>query len=245
MPELDTRDDGPPQYREQAPLTPPASDAGTHQEDGDGDGNELIRKLQEEVVQNGRRIQRLESELESEKGNRNRLQAERHEAVALQRQAAEGEEIRKMKQQIANLDDLLNGSIKRQKELESELDLCRQESHELKRRLHEERDVYESEIRARETRERLDRQQVEYENEATGAGIGRQRGQDGFGGVMMEGEVRGTGSSGYDGAGQRGGTNTVGIDASGRSRRDSRGTAGRAYVSIPKRGNRRALWMLS
>ena len=164
VPELDAQEDCPPQYREQAPLTPPASDGGSPQDDD----SELIRHLQEEVVQNDIKIKSLESELESEKSNRRRLQAERHEAVDLQRRA-EGE-LRKLRKQVANLDQLLDGSIKRQKELEGELDLCRLESSELKRRLHEERDRHESDLRARETRER----QLEYANSALKDEVGRQ-----------------------------------------------------------------------
>ena len=236
LPELEAQEDCPPQYREQAPLTPPASEGGSPQEE---DSNELIRHLQEEIVQNEITIKRLESELESEKGNRRRLQAERHEAVDLQRKA-EGE-MRKLRKQVANLDQLLDGSIKRQKELESELDLCRQESSDLKRQLHEERDSHESDIRTRETRER----QLEYANRALQDGVGSQRRHDRYGGSRLEEEAQSMANPQREGASHHRRTNEFMIDAPIRSRRHSRGTTGRAYVSIPKDGNRRAFFVLS
>lgn len=238
VPELEAQEDCPPQYREQAPLTPPASDGESPQDDG----SELMRHLQEEVVQNEIRLKRLESELESEKGNRRRLQAERHEAVDLQRRA-EGE-MRKLRKQVANLDQLLDGSIKREKELESELDLCRQESSELKRQLHEERDGHESDIRTRDMRERQLGRQLEYANRALKDEGGSQRRRDRYGGEILEEKAQSKASPRREGAGQYARINTF-IDAPIRSRRHSKGTAGRAYVSIPKDGNRRALWMLS
>lgn len=177
LPELEAQEDCPPQYREQAPLTPPASEGGTPRDDR----NDLIRHLQEEVLQNEIKMKRLESELESEKGNKRLLQAERHEAVDLQRKA-EGE-MRKLRKQVANLDQLLDASIKRQKGLESELDSCRQESSELKRQLHEERDSHESDSRIREISERQLRQQIECE-------VGSQRRHDRYGDSVPEEEAQ-------------------------------------------------------
>lgn len=153
--ELEAQAGSPPQYRQQAALTPPASR-------GDGPevySNEQIRHLQEEVLRKENSIRRLESDLEYEKGNRRGLQAERHEAVDAQRRA--DDEICRLKRKVANLDQLLEESIQRQKKLESDLDLCRQESSELKRQLHEERESYESDIRARERRERQTKPQLE------------------------------------------------------------------------------------
>lgn len=239
VPELEAQEDFPPQYREQAPLTPPASDGETPQEDS----NDLIRKLQEKVVKNEIKIKRLESELESEKGNRRLLQAERHEAVNLQWKA-EGE-MRKLRKQVANLDQLLDGSIKRLKDLESELDLCREESSELKRQLHKERDSHENDIRTREAQERQTRQQLELTNSALKDEIESQRRHDRYADSILEGEAQGKANLQREGACHQGQTDTFLTDAPNRSRRHRKGTSGRAYVSIPKDGNRRALLMLS
>ncbi len=155
VPGLEVQEDPPPQYRKQAPLTPPASDS----EAPEVDSNEKMRHLRTDVIEKESKIKRLESEVEVEKDKRRRLQAERHEAVDAQRRAED--ELRKSKRKVANLDQLLDWSIQKQKELESELDLCREESRELKRQLHEERCSYESEIRAQERWERQVRQQYE------------------------------------------------------------------------------------
>ena len=160
VPELEVHEDPPPQYRKQAPLTPPASDS----EAPEVDSNEKMRHLRKDVIEKESKIKRLESEVDLEKDKRRRLQAERHEAVDAQRRAED--ELRKLKRTVANLDQLLDGSIKRQKELEGELDSCREESRELKRQLHEERCSYESEIRAHETWESQIRQQLEDKSNA-------------------------------------------------------------------------------
>ncbi|CAD6586910.1 MAG: hypothetical protein ASARMPREDX12_002543 [Alectoria sarmentosa] len=220
--ELEALGTPPPQYQQRAPLSPPAFDDEAPEVDSDGQ----IRYLQKEVLQKESRIRRLESEVEVEKDKRRCLQAGRHEAVDAQRRAKNG--LCELRKEVANLDQLLDGSIKTQKELESELDMCRQESRELKRDLHEERCRYESDIRARETRERRIRQQYEEQNSALENGAGRYRRHDQDVGSIREDEAQ---------------------HAPSRSRRQDRVTAGRAYVSIPKHGNkhgnRRALWVLS
>ncbi|KAL9072935.1 MAG: hypothetical protein Q9161_003306 [Pseudevernia consocians] len=184
VPELEVQEDPPPQYRQQAPLTPPTSDV----EIAEMDSNEHIRHLQRDFEQKESKIKRLESKVEVEKDKRRRLQAERHEAVDAQRRAED--ELRKLKRQVENLDQLLDGSIKRQKELESELDLCRQESRDLKRQLHDERCSYESDIRARETWERQTAQQVEDKSNALENGIRKDRRADREEESALEGDVR-------------------------------------------------------
>ncbi|KAL9136160.1 MAG: hypothetical protein Q9175_002638 [Cornicularia normoerica] len=216
--ELEAQDDPPLQYREQAPLTPPDSDS----EYPEVDSDENIRHLQKEVIQKESEIKRLESEVEVEKDKRRRLQAERHKAVDAQRRAED--EVCKLKRKVANLDQLLDGSIKRQKELESELDVSRQEARELKRQLHEERCDYESHIRVQETRERQIRQQLEDSNSVLETCIGRGRRLDQDVQSTLEREVQHVPT---------------------RPRRQHKGTARKAYISVPKPGNRRALWVLS
>lgn len=235
--ELEAQDDPPPQYQQQASLTPPASDGDAPEVDN----NEQIRYLQREVVQKESRIKRLESEVEVEKGKRRRLQAERHEAVDAQRRAEA--ELCLLRSQVANLDQLLDGSIKRQKELESELDICRQEARELKWQLHEERCSHESDIRAQETRETQIRHRFEDTNRAPENQIGRGRRPDPDVGSILEDTVQSEDSPQRDFASRQGQSNTFSTDAPSRSRRQDRGTAGRAYVSIPKNGNRRAVWI--
>lgn len=170
--ELEAQGTPPPPYQQQVPLSSPASDDEAPEVDSDGQ----IRYLQKEVLQKEGKIRRLESEVEVEKDKRRCLQAERHEAVDAQRKAKNG--LCELRKEVANLDQLLDGSIKRQKELEGELDMCRQESRELKRELHEERCSYESDIRARETRERRFRQQFEDQNSALENEAGRYRRPD-------------------------------------------------------------------
>ncbi len=222
VPGLEVQADPPPQYRKQAPLTPPASDS----EAPEVDSNEKMRHLQKDVIEKESKIKRLESEVEVEKDKRRRLQAERHEAVDAQRRAED--ELRKSKRKVANLDQLLDGSIQRQKELESELDLCREESRELKRQLHEERCSYESEIRAQETWERQVRQQFEdnaLENEA-----GRDRRPDRDVEAVLEGDAQSKKSPRRAICASQGQTDRFSIDARSRSRR--------AYISIPKGANK-------
>lgn len=237
--ELEAQDDPPLQYREQAPLTPPDSDS----EYPEVDSDENIRHLQKEVIQKESEIKRLESEVEVEKDKRRRLQAERHKAVDAQRRAED--EVCKLKRKVANLDQLLDGSIKRQKELESELDVSRQEARELKRQLHEERCGYESHIRVQETRERQIRQQLEDSNSVLETCIGRGRRLDQDVQSILEREVQRTKSPQRGIAGHQGHTNTSWIDVRTRPRRQHKGTAGKAFFSIPKQGNRRAVWVLS
>ena len=145
----------PPEYQQQAPPTPPASDG----EAPDVGDYEQITQLQKEVTYKESVIERLECELGAERNKKRRLQAERHEAVDAQRRAEN--DVYKLKRQVANLDELLAGSIKREKELESELDAARQEITKLKRQLYEEQCSYENETRAREMHERRIVQQVE------------------------------------------------------------------------------------
>lgn len=184
VPELEAQEDPPPQYRQQAPLTPPTSDG----EVAEMDSNEHIRHLQRDFVQKENKIKELESKVQVEKDKRRRLQAERHEAADAQRRAED--ELRKLKRQVENLDQLLDGSIKKQKELESDLDLCRQESRDLKRQLHEERCSYESDIRVRETWERQLRQQLEDKTNALENEIGRDRRADWDEESVPEGDVQ-------------------------------------------------------
>ena len=169
MPELEAQMIPPPRYSQQYPFDARVSACKTP----NADGNEQIRLLQEEVTHKESKIKTLESDVEVERNRRRRLQAERHEAVDAQRRAEEA--LWKSKQRVSDLDQLLDGSIKRQKELESELDSARQEVSELKRQLHEERSHYESDIRARETRENRIRQQLEDSNGALENEMRRER----------------------------------------------------------------------
>ena len=169
MPELEVRRTPPPQYRQQSPLTSPASEG----EAPNADSSVQIRQLQKKVTHKESKIKRLESEVELEKVKRGRLQAERHEAVDAQRRAED--ELEKLKKKVANIDELLNASIKREKDLESELDDARQMIAELKRQLYEERCNYESDIRAKEMRERQIMQRLEDTHCALEDEVGRNR----------------------------------------------------------------------
>ena len=153
--ELEAHGPPPPQYRPHEPLTPPASDG----EASGSDQGEQIRRLQKAVVQKEGQIKILEAEIDGAKDEKRRLQAERHEAVDAQRRA--DDELRRLRRKVANLDQLLDGSIRREKELERELDVARQEVAALKRRLHEELCDYEGSIRAQGARERQLGQQLE------------------------------------------------------------------------------------
>ncbi|CAF9925970.1 hypothetical protein IMSHALPRED_006835 [Imshaugia aleurites] len=147
--ELDAQGTPPPQYQQhQTPLTPPASDG----EAPELDSGEQVIFLQKAVVEKEAEIKRLESDIDVEKHKRRQLQAERHDAVDAQRRA--GDEVFRLKRKVANLDQLLDASITREKELENELDICREEIRALKRELHEERCKYECEVRAQEVRDR-------------------------------------------------------------------------------------------
>ena len=153
--ELDTQRTPPPQYRQQAPFTPPGSDGGG----SSMDDNIQIRYLLKEVTNMECSIRNLESRLKLERDQKRRLQTERYDAVDAQRRAED--EVHKLKRKVANLDELLRVSTKRERELESELDSARQEITELKRQLHDERCSYESDIMALESRERRTVQQLE------------------------------------------------------------------------------------
>ena len=238
MLELEAQGSPPPPYQQQTPLTPPASD----DEAPEVDSDEGIRHLQKEVIQKESKIKSLESEIELEKGKRRHLQVERHEAVDAQRRAED--EVRKLRMKIANLDQLLDGSIKREKDLESELDICRQESRELKRQLHEERCNYEIDLRAQETRGRQIREQA-------GVASGKLLNENGGdrrpfrdAESVLEGEVQSKKSPQRDVAARWGQSTKWSTDAPSRSRKQDRRTSGKAYVSIPKHGNRRALFVL-
>lgn len=219
MLELEAQDDPPPQYRPHTPpLTPP---------DFDGDGPEMdsdarVRYLEKEVIRKESEIIYLEHEVGDEQDKRLRLQAERHEAVDAQRRAED--EVLKLKSRVANLDQLLERSIKWQKELESELDLSRQEVRQLKKQLYEEGCNYDSDIRTRERREKQIRQDLDDTKGALENYIGKDGRSGGDVPSLLEREAQ---------------------NVPNRSQRRDKGTSGKAYVSIPKRGNRRALWFLS
>ncbi len=155
MPELEAQMIPPPRYSQQYPPDARVSACKAP----NVDGNEQIRLLQKEVTHKESKIKTLESEVKDERDRRQRLQAERHEAVDAQRRAEDA--LWKSKQRVSDLGQLLDDSIEREKELEGELGSARQEVSELKRQLHEERFRYESDIRARETRENQIKQQLE------------------------------------------------------------------------------------
>ena len=160
VPELEAPCSPPPRYQQQTPPTPPASDGGAP----DVGDHEQMTQLQKEVTHKENKIKRLEYEIEVERNEKRRLQAERHEAVDAQRRAEN--DFYKLKRQVANFDELLAGSIKREKDLESELDAARQEITKLKRQLYEEQCSYDNDIRAQEMRERGIIQQLEDERYA-------------------------------------------------------------------------------
>ena len=167
-----------------------------------------IRQLQRDVLDKEIQIRRLETEIEAEKDNKRRLQSERHEAVDAQRRAKD--ELWRLRIQVANLDELLDASIKREKDLESKLDTARDEITKLKRQLHDEQSGYESEIRAQEMRERRIRQQLEDTN------------------FTLEEEVRRNGVLAAGSADRR-----VQPEAPSRSRGSDRSTSGRPFISVP------------
>ena len=169
MPELEAQENPPPQYQQHAPsLTPPDSDGDAPEMDSDG----RVRYLEKEVIRRESAIKILEHDVGVERDKKLRLQAERHEAVDAQRRAED--EVLRLKRKVANLDQLLEESIKRQKKLESDLDLSRQEVQELKRQLHEETCRYESDIQARERRETQIRQHLDHTQSAPESYVGRE-----------------------------------------------------------------------
>lgn len=185
MLELEAQETPPPPYTPQAVRAPPDS----HGEGFEVDGGEKVGLLQKEVEQKENEVQRLESEVEVERDRRRHLQAERHGAIDAQRRVEDG--VQKLKSKVADLDSLLDGSIKRQKELEVELDLSRQEVRELKKQLHEEGCSYESDLRAREMRERQMRQQLKDTTSVLESYIERDRRPDENAGSHLERKARG------------------------------------------------------
>ena len=185
MLELEAQETSPPPYTPRGVRAP-------HDFDGGGlevDGGEKLGLLQKEVEQKESEVQRLESEVEIERDRRRHLQAERHGAIDAQRRAED--ETYKLKSKVADLDSLLDGSIKRQKELEMELDLSRQEVRDLKRQLHEEGCSYESDIRTREKRERQMRQQLKDTTSVLESYIERDGRPVGNTGALLERKARG------------------------------------------------------
>ena len=221
MPELEDQRTPPLQYRQQTPFPPLASD----REALNAHTSEQMRQLQEEVTHKEREIKNLEYEVGVEKDRRLRLQAERHEAVDAQRRA--NDELGRLKRQVANLDELLNGSIKREKELESELDSARQEISDLKRQLYEDQSTYENDMRAKEKRERQMKQQIEDTH------------------CALEDEIRMNRRPAADFTdGQRQAV-VPSADMPRRARRSDRSTSGRPYICIPKGSSRRVMIPLS
>lgn len=214
--ELEAMWSSPPPYRQQAPLAPPAANGLAP----DADTNVQIRQLQREINNREVNIRCLESEVEAEKDTKRRLQAERHEAVDAQRRA-EGE-IWRLRKQVANLDELLDASVKREKELESELDLAREEIAKLKRRLHEEQSSYESDLRAQEMREKRIKQQLEDTH------------------IALEEEVR---RNRHLAAGPA--DRQVQDETPSRARRSKKSTSGKTFISRPKGGNLRDVWIFT
>lgn len=214
--ELEALWSSPPPYRQQPPFTPPASNSAAP----DADTSVQIRQLQREVSNKEIGIRRLETEVEAEKDEKRRLQAERHEAVDAQRRAKD--ELRRLRAQVANLDELLDASIKREKELESELDIAREEIVKLKRQLHKEQSNYESDIRAQEMRERRIKQQLEDTH------------------CILEEEVRRNRSLAAGLADRQ-----IQAETPSRSRRADKRTSGKTFISVPTGGNRRAVWMFT
>ena len=214
--ELEALWSSPPPYRQQAPLTPPVPNSAAP----DADTSVQIRQLQQEVTNKEIKIRRLESEVEVEKDEKRRLQAERHEAVDAQRRAKD--ELYRLRIQVANLDELLDASIKREKELENELDTARDEIAKLKRQLHEEQSSYESDIRAQEMRERRIKQQLEDTH------------------CALEEEVRRNRLLAADFADRQ-----IQAEVPSRSRRPDRSTSGRPFISVPRGGSRRCVYMFT
>ena len=185
MLELEAQETSPPPYTPRGVRAPADFDGGGLEVDG----GEKLGLLQKEVEQKESEVQRLESEVEIERDRRRHLQAERHGAIDAQRRAED--ETYKLKRKVADLDSLLDNSIKRQKELELELDLSRQEVRQLKRQLHEEACSYESDIRGREKRERQMRQQLKDTNSVLEGYIEREGRLDGNAGALLERKARG------------------------------------------------------
>ena len=185
MLELEAQETSPPPYTPRGVRAPPDFDSGGLEVDG----GEKFGLLQKKVEQKESEVQRLESEVEVERDRRRHLQAERHGAIDAQRRAED--EAHKLKSKVADLDSLLDGSIKRQKELEMELDLSRQEVRDLKRQLHEEGCSYESDIRVREKRERQMRQQLKDTTSVLESYIERDGRPDGDVGSLLERKARG------------------------------------------------------
>ena len=185
MLELEAQETSPPPHTPRGVRAPTDSTGGGLEVEG----GEKLGLLQKEVEQKESKVQRLESEVEIERSRRRHLQAERHGAIDAQRKAVD--EAYKLKSKVADLDSLLDGSIKRQKELELELDLSRQEVRVLKRQLYEEGCGSESDIRVRETRERQMRQQLKDTTGALESYIERDRLPDGNGGSLLERKARG------------------------------------------------------
>ena len=237
MLELEAQETSPPTYTPRGVRAPHDFDGGGLEVDGGG----KMGLLQKEVEQKENEVQRLESEVEVERDRRRHLQAERHGAIDAQRRA--DDEAYKLKSKVADLDSLLDGSIKRQKELELELDLSRQEVRDLKRQLHEEGCSYESDIRVREKRERQMRQQLKDTTSVLESYIDRDGRPDGNPGALLERKARGEKRPWCEFVVDSG--RLTHSDVPSQSRRQHRTLAGKAYVSIPKHGNRRALWVLS
>ena len=185
MLELEAQETCPPPYAPRGVRAPP--DFGS--EGLEVDGGDKLGLLEMEVEQKESEVQRLESEVEVERDRRRHLQAERHGAIDAQRRAED--EAYKLKSKVADLDALLDGSIKRQKELELELDLSRQEVRELKRQLHEEGCSYESDVRTREKRERQMRQQLKDTTSVLESYIERDGRPDGNVGALRKRKARG------------------------------------------------------
>ena len=201
MLELEAEETSPPPYTARAVRAPPDPNGGGLEVDG----GEKLGLLQKEVEQKEVEVQRLESEVEVERGRRRHLQAERHGAIDAQRRAED--EVHKLKSKVADLDWLLDGSIKRQKELESELDLSRQEVRELKKQLHEEGCSYESDIRVREMREKQMRQELK--DTTSALEIESDRRSDGGVGSLLERKARGKKRPWREGSGQQRITNQL------------------------------------
>ena len=215
--ELEAFWSSPPPYRQQVPLSPPpAPDSAAP----DADISVQIRQLQMDVTNKENQIRRLEAEVEAERDIKRSLQAERHEAVDAQRRAKG--ELWRLRIQVANLDELLDASIKREKDLESELDTARAEITKLKRQLHEEQSSYESDVRAQEVRERQMRQQLEDSHCTLEEEVRRNR-------VLAAGFAE----------------RQIQVEATRRSRRSDRSMSGRAFISIPTGSNRRVARLLS
>ena len=196
MVELDAQETSLPPYTPRGVRAPADFDGGGLE----SDGGEKLGRLQKEVEKKESEVQRLQSELEVERDRRRQLQAERHGAIDAQRRAEDG--AYKLKSKVADLDALLDGSIKRQKELEMELDLSRQEVRDLKRQLHEEVCSYESDIRMREKREQQMRQQLKDTTSALESCLKRDAFPDGNAGSLRGRKTRGKKRSWCEFAGQ-------------------------------------------